>query len=179
MVGNYYRNYEMKQERTYASSSAGSSWDTSSSSSFLNLLTIVEEAWADADSTADPADFIALPDFLTAADPADFNSTAVDFTFLSIAAVCGSVPSFFLAGFLAFLRQMEGMEELVKWRHRKKHIFLLTSAGKPIYSRYPFAKKLASVTGVLVGLISFVESRGGAIRSITAGKHKIVFLVKG
>uniref|UniRef100_A0A6B2L5T0 Vacuolar fusion protein MON1 homolog n=1 Tax=Arcella intermedia TaxID=1963864 RepID=A0A6B2L5T0_9EUKA len=62
------------------------------------------------------------------------------------------------------------------WRKHKKHFFIFSSAGKPIYSRYPCDEsKLARVTGVLVGVISFVGQTDDQIKSFQAGKHRIVF----
>lgn len=72
-----------------------------------------------------------------------------------------------------------------------KHIFLLTSSGKPIYTRYTSYQdisthlrhgkthKLAGLMGVLVGLISFVEDNNDKIRAVVAGKHKFVFAFHG
>ncbi|OMO91494.1 Vacuolar fusion protein MON1 [Corchorus olitorius] len=43
----------------------------------------------------------------------------------------------------------------ISWRKRKKHFFILSHSGKPIYSR------------------------GDRVKSVKAGKHQVVFLVKG
>eukprot|EP01126_Amoeba_proteus_P042865 TRINITY_DN4670_c0_g3_i4.p1 TRINITY_DN4670_c0_g3~~TRINITY_DN4670_c0_g3_i4.p1 ORF type:complete len:263 (+),score=35.67 TRINITY_DN4670_c0_g3_i4:96-884(+) len=65
------------------------------------------------------------------------------------------------------------------WRKKKKHIFLLSSAGKPIYSRWGDADKLAGIMGVIVGIISFVNDNDDCIKSVIFGKHKIVFYLQG
>lgn len=65
------------------------------------------------------------------------------------------------------------------WIKHKKHIFVLSSAGKPIYSRYGNEDKLSTLTGVMQALISFVEDDKNHLRAIVAGDHKFVFLVKG
>ncbi|XP_046860128.1 vacuolar fusion protein MON1 homolog A-like isoform X2 [Xenia sp. Carnegie-2017] len=65
------------------------------------------------------------------------------------------------------------------WIKHKKHIFVLSSAGKPIYSRYGNEEKLSTLTGVMQALVSFVEDDKNQLRSIVAGDHKFVFLVKG
>eukprot|EP01125_Pyxidicula_operculata_P008014 TRINITY_DN2703_c0_g1_i2.p1 TRINITY_DN2703_c0_g1~~TRINITY_DN2703_c0_g1_i2.p1 ORF type:complete len:137 (-),score=11.37 TRINITY_DN2703_c0_g1_i2:55-465(-) len=71
------------------------------------------------------------------------------------------------------------MEEILKWRRRKKHIFIFSNAGKPIYSKHLCDEsKLAGVTGVLVAMIEFVSDRDDTIVSVNAGSHKIVFLLK-
>eukprot|EP01125_Pyxidicula_operculata_P023137 TRINITY_DN9831_c0_g1_i1.p1 TRINITY_DN9831_c0_g1~~TRINITY_DN9831_c0_g1_i1.p1 ORF type:complete len:417 (+),score=41.35 TRINITY_DN9831_c0_g1_i1:178-1428(+) len=71
------------------------------------------------------------------------------------------------------------MDELIKWKRKKKHIFIFSNAGRPIYSRYPCdEQKMAGVTGVLVAMIEFVAARDDDISMMQAGSHKIVFLKK-
>ncbi|OAY72133.1 vacuolar fusion protein MON1 homolog [Ananas comosus] len=65
------------------------------------------------------------------------------------------------------------------WRKRKKHFFILSHSGKPIYSRYGDEHKLAGFSATLQAIISFVENSGDRIKFVRAGKHQIVFLVKG
>ncbi|GBG79257.1 hypothetical protein CBR_g29308 [Chara braunii] len=65
------------------------------------------------------------------------------------------------------------------WRTHKKHFFILSNAGKPIYSRYGDEHKLAGFAAILQAIMSFVENSGDVIRVIRAGKHQVVFLVKG
>lgn len=55
-----------------------------------------------------------------------------------------------------------------KWKLHKKHVFIMSSAGKPIYCRYGDESRLADFIGVLSGLVSFVSDReGDQIQSIT------------
>ncbi|KAG0592433.1 hypothetical protein M758_1G246000 [Ceratodon purpureus] len=65
------------------------------------------------------------------------------------------------------------------WRKHKKHFFILSNAGKPIYSRYGDEHKLAGFSATLQAIMSFVENSGDTIRFVKAGDHQIVFLVKG
>lgn len=65
------------------------------------------------------------------------------------------------------------------WRKHKKHFFILSHAGKPIYSRYGDEHKLAGFSATLQAIMSFVENSGDCIRYVRAGDHQIVFLVKG
>ncbi|KAJ3092649.1 Vacuolar fusion protein mon1b [Quaeritorhiza haematococci] len=65
------------------------------------------------------------------------------------------------------------------WSQHKRHFFVLSSAGKPIYSRYGDESKLSSLMGVIQAIVSFFESEDDTIRSITAGSHKFVFSIKG
>ncbi|KAK3023113.1 hypothetical protein RJ639_042702, partial [Escallonia herrerae] len=67
----------------------------------------------------------------------------------------------------------------MSWRKRKKHFFILSNSGKPIYSRYGDEHKLAGFSATLQAIISFVENGGDSIKSVRAGKHQVVFLVKG
>nr|ATJ04326.1 SAND [Carex duriuscula subsp. rigescens] len=65
------------------------------------------------------------------------------------------------------------------WRKRKKHFFILSNSGKPIYSRYGDEHKLAGFSATLQAIISFVQNSGDSIKFVRAGKHQIIFLVKG
>ncbi|XP_063792119.1 vacuolar fusion protein MON1 homolog B isoform X2 [Pseudophryne corroboree] len=65
------------------------------------------------------------------------------------------------------------------WRTKRKHVFVLSEAGKPIYSRYGNEEALSSTMGVMMALVSFVQSGNNCIRSIQSDKHKVVFLQQG
>ncbi|CAI9105076.1 OLC1v1003926C1 [Oldenlandia corymbosa var. corymbosa] len=67
----------------------------------------------------------------------------------------------------------------ISWRKRKKHFFILSHSGKPIYSRYGDEHKLAGFSATLQAIISFVENGGDRVKLVKAGKHQVVFLVKG
>ncbi|KAB0349267.1 hypothetical protein FD754_014124 [Muntiacus muntjak] len=54
------------------------------------------------------------------------------------------------------------------WRSKRKHVFVLSEAGKPIYSRYGSVEALSTTMGVMTALVSFVQSAGDAIRAIYA-----------
>lgn len=69
-------------------------------------------------------------------------------------------------------------EDDKNWVGRKKHIFVLSFAGKPIYSRYGNEDKLAWLFGVIQTLVSFVQADDDTIKSICAGDTSFVFLVK-
>ncbi|XP_069500246.1 vacuolar fusion protein MON1 homolog A [Ambystoma mexicanum] len=62
------------------------------------------------------------------------------------------------------------------WRLHQKHVFVLSEAGKPVYSRYGSEESLSSTIGVMMALVSFVESEKNAIRSIHADGYKVVFV---
>ncbi|KAF6078673.1 MON1-like protein B, secretory trafficking associated [Phyllostomus discolor] len=65
------------------------------------------------------------------------------------------------------------------WRSKRKHVFVLSEAGKPIYSRYGSVEALSTTMGVMTALVSFVQSAGDVIRAIYAEDHKLVFLQQG
>ncbi|XP_020577822.1 vacuolar fusion protein MON1 homolog isoform X2 [Phalaenopsis equestris] len=67
----------------------------------------------------------------------------------------------------------------VSWRKRRKHFFVLSHSGKPIYSRYGDEHKLAGFSATLQAIISFVENGGDRLKFVRAGRHQVVFLVKG
>ncbi|XP_013380579.1 vacuolar fusion protein MON1 homolog A [Lingula anatina] len=62
------------------------------------------------------------------------------------------------------------------WRSQRKHIFVLSEAGKPIYSRYGKEDKLVTIMGVMQALVSFLQDGNDSLRCLVAGKHKFVFL---
>ncbi|KAK0142876.1 Protein SAND [Merluccius polli] len=64
------------------------------------------------------------------------------------------------------------------WRSHRKHVFVLSEAGKPIYSRYGTEEALSSTMGVMMALVSFVEADKNIIRSIHADGYSVVFLSK-
>ncbi|KAE8738703.1 hypothetical protein FOCC_FOCC015799 [Frankliniella occidentalis] len=66
-----------------------------------------------------------------------------------------------------------------EWRSQEKHIFILSSAGKPIYSRHGSEDKLVTLFGVMQALVSFIGDDGDTVRSIHAQGTLFVFLIKG
>ena len=57
------------------------------------------------------------------------------------------------------------------WRSHRKHVFVLSEAGKPIYTRYGTEEALSSTMGVMMALVSVVEADKNIIRSIHAGQN--------
>ncbi|XP_077294015.1 vacuolar fusion protein MON1 homolog [Arctopsyche grandis] len=67
-----------------------------------------------------------------------------------------------------------------EWLGKDKHVFILSSAGKPIYSRYGNEDKLAGLCGVIQALVSVVNNSAmDTIRSIHTPSCLVVFLIKG
>uniref|UniRef100_A0A8C4U9Q1 Vacuolar fusion protein MON1 homolog n=2 Tax=Falco TaxID=8952 RepID=A0A8C4U9Q1_FALTI len=65
------------------------------------------------------------------------------------------------------------------WRCRRKHVFVLSEAGKPIYSRHGNEEALAATMGVMMALVSFIQSGGNAIRAICSEDRTLVFEQRG
>ncbi|CAD6241678.1 GSCOCG00009337001-RA-CDS [Cotesia congregata] len=65
------------------------------------------------------------------------------------------------------------------WLAQKKHIFVLSQAGKPVYSRHCPEDKLVTIMGVMQALVSFVAAGNDTIKSVHAGDTNFVFLIKG
>uniref|UniRef100_A0A8C1SCY4 Vacuolar fusion protein MON1 homolog n=1 Tax=Cyprinus carpio TaxID=7962 RepID=A0A8C1SCY4_CYPCA len=65
------------------------------------------------------------------------------------------------------------------WRQHRKHVFVLSEAGKPIYSRYGSEEALSSTMGVMMALVSFVQSGDNIIRSVYSDEHRVVFMQRG
>ncbi|CDY15738.1 BnaC04g15860D [Brassica napus] len=83
------------------------------------------------------------------------------------------------AAWLPGKRHVDEDDGSMSWRKRKKHFFILSHSGKPIYSRYGDEHKLAGFSATLQAIISFVENGGDRVNLVKAGKHQVVFLVKG
>lgn len=83
------------------------------------------------------------------------------------------------AGWTHVMRYKNEDETAISWRKRKKHFFILSNSGKPIYSRYGDEHKLAGFSATLQAIVSFVENGGDCIKLVRAGNHQIIFLVKG
>lgn len=66
-----------------------------------------------------------------------------------------------------------------EWLNQREHVFVLSSAGKPIYSLHGTEDKLATLYGVMQALVSVVQANQDVILSIHAVGIKFVFLLKG
>ncbi|CAG8553382.1 9388_t:CDS:10, partial [Ambispora gerdemannii] len=64
------------------------------------------------------------------------------------------------------------------WARHRKHFFILSSAGKPIYTRYGDESRISSYMGVIQAIVSFFADADDSLRCINAGQHKFVFLLK-
>lgn len=60
----------------------------------------------------------------------------------------------------------------------RKHIFILSSSGKPIFSRYGQEQELVTTFGLLQAVLAIIEDSGDIIRCIKAGKRRIVYFIR-
>ncbi|KAK2750585.1 Vacuolar fusion protein mon1 [Myotisia sp. PD_48] len=68
---------------------------------------------------------------------------------------------------------------LEAWRRKKKHFFILSSAGKPIYARHGDDSLISPFIGIIQTIISFYQESGNNLKSFSAGNTKIVVLPQG
>ncbi|KAK4205297.1 putative vacuolar fusion protein MON1 [Triangularia verruculosa] len=91
------------------------------------------------------------------------------------------------AGELAgFEREFDNIPEnktddvrLSMWQSKMKHYLILSSAGKPIYSRHGDLSLINSSMGVIQTIISFYEGAKDPLMGFTAGKARFVVLTAG
>ena len=60
----------------------------------------------------------------------------------------------------------------------RKHIFILSSSGKPIFSRYGDEQALVATFGLLQAIVSIVQDQGDSIHCIKAGQRRIVYFIR-
>lgn len=73
-----------------------------------------------------------------------------------------------------------GVEALIaRWRSRKKHFFILSSAGKPVYSRYGDETVVSGYMGVIQAIISFFQDDNDTLKCFSAGKHRFAVVAEG
>jgi len=71
-------------------------------------------------------------------------------------------------------------EERVRvWKSKLKHYMILSSAGKPIYSRHGDLSLINSSMGVVQTIISFYEGSKNALSGFTAGNTRFVIATEG
>ncbi|CAG8624128.1 27123_t:CDS:10 [Dentiscutata erythropus] len=54
----------------------------------------------------------------------------------------------------------------ITWSRHRKHFFILSSAGKPIYTRYGEETRISSYMGVIQAIVSFFADADDTIRSL-------------
>jgi hypothetical protein len=66
-----------------------------------------------------------------------------------------------------------------QWRAKLKHFLILSSAGKPIYSRHGDDQLITNYIGVVQTIISFYQSTNEVLKGFTAGGVRFVVMSKG
>lgn len=66
-----------------------------------------------------------------------------------------------------------------QWRSKLKHFLILSSAGKPIYSRHGDDQLITNYIGVVQTIISFYQGAHDVLRGFTAGDVRFVVMTKG
>ncbi|KAF2196889.1 DUF254-domain-containing protein [Delitschia confertaspora ATCC 74209] len=90
----------------------------------------------------------------------------------------------------AFLHEFDEVEEtkadgsneesvMLQWRSKLKHFLILSSAGKPIYSRHGDDQLITNYIGVIQTLISFYQGANDELRGFTAEDVRFVIMSKG
>lgn len=70
-------------------------------------------------------------------------------------------------------------ERLAQWRSKLKHYMILSSAGKPIWSRHGDLSLINSSMGVVQTIISFYEGMKNPLQGFTAGNARFVVATEG
>lgn len=68
---------------------------------------------------------------------------------------------------------------VLAWSLKLKHFLILSSAGKPIYSRHGDDQLISNAIGVIQTIISFYQSSEDVLRSFDAGDAHFTILSKG
>lgn len=68
---------------------------------------------------------------------------------------------------------------LALWKSKLKHYMILSSAGKPIYSRHGDLSLINSYMGVVQTIISFYEGAKDPLLGFTAGNARFVIAIEG
>ena len=74
--------------------------------------------------------------------------------------------------------EAESVQSINSFSDKEKHVFVLSEAGKPIYSLHGEEEMSVSLAGLMQALVSFVADSGDTIKSIKTLSTNIVFLVK-
>jgi len=70
-------------------------------------------------------------------------------------------------------------QRLALWKSKMKHYMILSSAGKPIYSRHGDLSLVNSYMGVVQTIISFYEGANNPLLGFTAGNARFVIAIEG
>lgn len=64
------------------------------------------------------------------------------------------------------------------WELQRKHIFILSSSGKPIFTRHGDEQELVTIFGLLQAVVSIANDSGDNIHCIRSNKRKIIYFIR-
>ena len=64
------------------------------------------------------------------------------------------------------------------WEYLPKHIFILSSSGKPIFSKHGDEQEFVTTFGLLQAIFSLVQDAGDSLKCLKAGNRKIVYFIR-
>lgn len=67
----------------------------------------------------------------------------------------------------------------MRWRAKRKHFFILSAAGKPVYSRHGSEYIISSYVGVLQAIISFFSDASDTLQTFESSSHRFAVLSAG
>jgi hypothetical protein len=70
------------------------------------------------------------------------------------------------------------MNEIGWEQNINKHIFILSSSGKPIYSRLGDEQDMVTTFGLIRAIAAVVQDTGDELKCIKAGKRRIVYFIR-
>lgn len=68
---------------------------------------------------------------------------------------------------------------MAEWKAKLKQFFILSSSGKPIWSRHGDDQTISNHIGIIQTIISFYQGADDSLRGFTAGDTRFVILSKG
>lgn len=76
-------------------------------------------------------------------------------------------------------KQFSDDDRLALWKSKLKHYMILSSAGKPVWSRHGDLGLISSSIGVVQAIISFYEGTKSPLQGFTAGDARFVVSTQG
>ncbi|PBP24630.1 Vacuolar fusion protein mon-1 [Diplocarpon rosae] len=74
---------------------------------------------------------------------------------------------------------VNGEEVMLQWKSKLKHYLILSSAGKPIYSRHGDQNLINGYIGIIQTIISFFQASGDPLMGFSAGGTRFVVSIAG
>ncbi|KAL9585302.1 MAG: hypothetical protein Q9212_001596 [Teloschistes hypoglaucus] len=76
-------------------------------------------------------------------------------------------------------KNMDEEKLLAQWKSKRKHFMILSSAGKPVYTRHGDDNLISGYIGIIQTIISFYEGAQDQLRGFTAGGARFVIMSQG